>query len=362
MLILIIMVLLGLFLLLPFLTGFSPEPAELPKYLLFCFICIISLAWVNFKKILFTQLDWLFLIWLGVALISTLLNQNLSVGIFGQYYRYQGLLFYFLGWLLTFYLRQAISSKLLFPLLRLSGLIASFALICSLFAAKFGLPIYQLIPGRFAFTFGNPNFAGAYLALSAFFLPTSFLFLPILGMLATGSLSSLAGLIYLISTRFLKPKFSQLLFFIILIAGFVYPLLFSKSTFDQKHKVWFYSFQAFWQKPLLGWGRENTALAIASILPFTEFELHSVRIDKTHNLVLEQLVETGLVGLIVFLTLVKNIYESLRKNQPKYLPLLATYLLISQFNVINITTWLFFFLVFALSISIPRSDNLAKNS
>ncbi len=302
-----------------------------------------------------TKLDWLYLAWLSIGLFSSILNQNLHNALFGQYYRYSGLFFYLFGWFLSLYLRQHLNSKLVTKIIAISCLLASFGLLLGYLGNLLGLNIYQLISGRFAFTFGNPNFAGAFISLSAFFLPSFLLFIPALALLTTGSLSSASGFFYLLSAHFFPKNISNKIFIVILLAGFLYPLLLPVNSFDQKQKVWLYSFQAFLQKPLFGWGKENTATAIASILPDNEFQLKTVRIDKTHNLILEQLVETGLIGLILFLLICLNIYHQLAKNYPKYIPLFGAFILISQFNVINLTTWLFFFLLFSLAVQTKPS-------
>lgn len=74
----------------------------------------------------------------------------------------------------------------------------------------------------------------------------------------------------------------------------------SDSTVRARFNIWGMAFKAFSERPLLGWGVGNF------IIPFTKY--YDVRMfgnepwfDRTHNMPLEWLVATGIVGFLIYL-------------------------------------------------------------
>lgn len=70
--------------------------------------------------------------------------------------------------------------------------------------------------------------------------------------------------------------------------------------------IWRASLPLIAARPLLGYGPETTELAFAPVYPpqLVYYQGRGVAVDRLHNLLLDQAVSTGLLGLLVFLALV----------------------------------------------------------
>jgi len=82
--------------------------------------------------------------------------------------------------------------------------------------------------------------------------------------------------------------------------------LFSEMVSHARVTVWDAGFQAFKEKPILGWGPENFDVAFQSHFPaelFLPGYGGEVWFDRAHNSIVEQIVTTGIVGTTVWLTL-----------------------------------------------------------
>ncbi|MCD6219779.1 O-antigen ligase family protein [Candidatus Calescamantes bacterium] len=206
-------------------------------------------------------------------------------------------------------------------------------------------------------TFGNPNFFSAYLNI---LFPMSFLFslhhlrrkkiligVPslIISLLslsliyivrgraaATGTIAGILTLIIIYRRELLKNKrkivFSLCLFFIV--GGtfsYILPMQntikekfqedLEKGTLGIRVKIWQGTWRMILARPLVGWGL-GTFLIVYPDFRVPEYFLnpHAVNAtDHAHNELLEIWSETGIIGLIIFLTL---LLLSLREGKKKF--------------------------------------------
>lgn len=245
-------------------------------------------------------------------------------------------------------------------------------------------------------TIGNTSFMAAYLLFDVFFALILFLakrgrwqifaglslavMLPVLfTSSARGAIVSfLVSLFLLLLGAFLfsgkkKLKMTAWTAIIILVlSGSVLAVLqpsFAKDRVDgtlaameSRFVVWEKGWEGFKEKPVLGWGPENFIVVFSKnfnpcmFLPECGGEIW---FDRTHNIVLDTLVATGLIGLIsylaVFLAAVYSLFRVLSKITDRkniFIPLGLMALLFAYFfqNLLvfdMINTYLVFFLTLA---------------
>jgi len=255
-------------------------------------------------------------------------------------------------------------------------------------------------------TIGNTSFMAAYLLFNIFFAIALFLskrgrwqifsgislliMLPVLlTSTARGAIISFSlglGLLilgYLIFSQ--KKAFKRLalgivLFLIIIgISTAVFQPPFVKDKIesnlgDMKSRfvVWEKGWKGFQEKPILGWGPENfNNVFLKYFNPCMSLSEcgSEVWFDRTHNIVLDTLVTTGIIGLLSYLAVFGVAIIGLLKTLPKivdrkniFLPLTMAVLLIVYFfqNLLvfdMINTYLVFFLTLAfISFLINRTE------
>jgi O-antigen ligase len=257
-----------------------------------------------------------------VATLSWLLNGFEINGLIGESYRYQGLI---TTWsLIEWYLlskNMIMDGKNWLMVIRWTGLwLALLALVFPLM--------------------GNPNFIAAYLVLLASCINRWE------GKISSGvitwiSSSRSAGLAWIISILLsVRKKYLVL----IILAGVGLVFIFPKklpSHFDNRMIIWQKSVELVQKKPIFGWGPESFDRAFGMVLTANDFDLKNIRVDRAHNLVLDILANIGLSGLIVWLML---FYWLFKKGPKRERIFLCSFLIISNLNVINLNTWLLFYL------------------
>lgn len=157
----------------------------------------------------------------------------------------------------------------------------------------------------------------------------------------------------------------------------VYPRL-SISLFlnDARFSAWQIALRALKEKPLLGWGPENFSVGFDKhydpSLPYMN-DITSNWWDKAHNILLDIGVQTGILGIIIYLALFGIIFWQLQKTKQKEallanvienLPLmahgaqatLAAYLVANMFSFDSFSSYLLFFLLvgYALHLTLPN--------
>lgn len=364
------------FLLLPLITfKASYDPFEYPKVVLFVILMNTLLAilfWPlvrNFKKdSRLNKIDKFLLLLLFQLIISWGVNKFPGVSFWGQYYRYEGLIT--LGAYLVFYflISRLAKMDIIHSFIVSGGIFCSFYILISGVLFKvFHQPVYTF-NGRAAGTFGNPNFAAGFLALSFSYLvfhpkikPVIKIIMTLVFFLALLFTQSRSGLLafWAVLLMWLIKKFKYGLALtipvVVLSSIFIFKIIPRYSPFNNQLVIWQKSLVAINKRPWFGWGVERFDVAFyQSLIPNKDFDLYHIRVDKAHNEILEYGVTGGIVAMVVYLLLIANCLLSLFKHRDTLwywtnLSALIAYLVLSQLNVLNITEYVFFYLILAVA-------------
>lgn len=362
------------FLLLPFVKfSFSYDSSEYPKVILFIIIFNTVLAlklWTifnNSKKYLKSNLiDKLLILLVVLLLISWGVNGFPPVSLWGQYYRYEGLVT-LMAYLSFYFLISRFSEpRIIHLFVCLSAFVVSSYIFVYGLLFKVANLIVPTFNGRIAGTLGNPNFTAGFLALSypyLLFYPKlksiyKIIITPIffLALIFTQSRSGLLAFLVVI-VLFLLKKYKYGLIAAIPITFFLLAVLMTAiprySPVENQMAIWKKAVVAINQKPLFGWGVERFEVAFKNtLIPGKDFDFYNVRVDKAHNEVLEYGVVGGIPTMIVYISLLMTSLFFLFKGRNSIwyeanLFALVAYLVLSQLNVLNITEYIFLFLILA---------------
>jgi len=370
-----------LFLILP-LTIFPKlyDWAELPKAIVFILTINFTIGifmWdiipTLLKKIKQNRVLISLIVFYTVMFSTTIINSLSGKSIWGNYFRYQGLIMqihYLALVAILFYFQMENKILKITKIIAAAGIINCFIILIQSFLKIF------MFNNRAAAFLGNPNFAGGYLVISFIYLTSllktnkqlvlpSLLFL--VSLLLTQSRSAIiAFLVVLIIRVWAKSKNKRNLILALVFIALISTLaVFSfnrpVSSFDNRILIWQRSIKAFSQKPIFGWGIENFDLAFQSALKPSDFDFKNIRVDHAHNIFLAILINYGLLGLLAYLGLLYYLFYYLFKNKKdgwaatNFLALIA-FLIIGQFNVLNINEYLFFYLVVSAGVYYNRKE------
>jgi O-antigen ligase len=309
-------------------------------------------------KLLILLILWLIICW-GV-------NGFEAVSFWGQYYRYEGLITLWSLFVFYFLISRFTKTKILNQFITISGIINSiYITVWGILSQVFKLPLYTFYE-RTAATFGNPNFAAGFLALSYPFLLYSSKIKPRWKLIATsifltalyftqsrsGLLAFFTILILFLIKRY-KYRFVIIVPIFILAALTITKAIPRYSTFNNQFIIWEKAIIAISKKPFFGWGMERFGIAFQeTLIPNKDFNLYNLKVDKTHNEILEYGISGGIPALILYVFLLANCLINLLKQKlsPLYwlnISVLMAYFILSQLNVLNITEYLFFYFILA---------------
>lgn len=368
----------------------APVPFEIPRVDFFCrWIEILGLLGLfcslfNLKK---EKTDFkmllLVLLFLSIAVMSSLLGPNLSKSFWGNYYRGDGLwtLFHLVG--LYLFLSLYWRDSWLIPLFKtivLSSLAISLWTISSalnlILLKDTGIPNWF---GAVGVSFGQPNFLAGFLlvclpfygALHSLAKKRVYRLCIFIGIICNFSAiyfsQSRMGLfgIVLFLVGWLLINTNKKKYYIIGIFGllilFIGVALYSGhdranidnlSMAESRQRIITKGVLGYIQRPFLGWGWANFDYGFESVdWPF-KFTV-DVYVDKAHSSLLETLVTVGPIGLIIYLGIIAKTINNLRlKKDPlsRYLLFgLIVYLVHSQTNVISISEELFFWMFLGIA-------------
>lgn len=318
---------------------------EMPKvFLLYLFTVstLFLLLKSGYRLGKFSKAYWLYLAFLVWMIFTAILGLSVWQSFLGSYFRWQGII----TWICYFWL-FLISGKLLEDnhlkkqaclAILISSVVAALIAILQFILLWFLGDTSQLLySGRVISTFGQPNFLGAFLVMSLPF--TWYLFkqvtgltkifvtlgfiITILGILSTFSRSAYVGFILLALIwgiyhyRLLLAVITFLIVLFALLANLFPKLVYqewyrfqvdttSKWTAENRLVIVQKSIKLIDQKPLTGYGLENFSLAFPSVITTKDLGLKDIVVDSSHNLFLDLVVQLGLVGLILFLTLISS--------------------------------------------------------
>lgn len=346
---------------------------EFPKAIIFIYTAFLAFSLYGggilthkVTKVKFSALHIGLSVFLVVQLISSIIGVNLRQSLWGQYYRYQGLItlisYFLFFFLISQYKKINLSFEKIYKLIGVSGLITAFLVIAqAIIYLVLKFPIYTY-NGRMTALLGNSNFTSAFLTLSFIYLIFTnrtkkfnalYWFLFFAAILLTFSRSGLVAFLLASFLLFYPKKFEAKQIGVIVAIFLAVIMLFPKrdiSYFDRREIIWNKAVSAFLQKPFFGWGIENFEYAFKSQIKPNEFDLSKIRVDKAHNELLEILVTSGVVGLVVWLTItgyaLKKLWHYRQKEDFQInLIVLIVFIFLSQINVININSYLFYYLV-----------------
>lgn len=372
------------FLLLPLVT-FRPsyDPFEYPKVILFVISMNMMLAMMFWplvgklkKDLRLNNIDKFLLSLFFLLIISWGINKFPGVSFWGQYYRYEGLVT--IGACLIFYflLSRLAKMEIIHLFIVGGGIFYSlYILALGLLFKVFNQPVYTF-NGRMAGTFGNPNFAAGFLALSfpyiiyhpkiksiyKIVLTPIFLAALLFTQSRSGLLAFLTVLLLLLIKKY-KYGLALTIPIIILSLVLIFKIIPRFSPFNNQLVIWQKSLVAISNKPWFGWGVERFDVAFyQSLIPNKDFDLYHIRVDKAHNEILEYAVTGGIATMIVYLLLVITCIKNLLKQKQTLwywtnLSALAAYLVLSQLNVLNITEYIFFYLILAVSSRVEEKSD-----
>ena len=110
------------------------------------------------------------------------------------------------------------------------------------------------------------------------------------------------------------------------------------STWDTRNIIWTNGLKAIVKKPILGYGQENFEPVFPKNL--------GMNVDSAHNIFLQIVIETGFVGLALFLYI---LYLSSRsKNKMLNLSIL-TYIIVAFFNPVSVAEIAIFWFILGLA-------------
>jgi O-antigen ligase len=391
-------VLLGLILLTPLMVSkWFIQPFEVPKVIylrILVELALIFYLWLiikkpqyrpNFKNSLVISL----LIFTVILFVSGIFGVQFSKSFWGTIQRSGGIF----NWLhiLAFFLMLVSVLKEKRDWLKFLRLFSAISLIVAAYALaqKFGLGVYESGMDRVTGTIGNAALLsgylifGIYVYLYLFFsdlkslgwrtyylLAALFEFLVIAFSQTRGAMiglviSLLLLLIFLsLGRQSVSKKIKQSSrIILLLLVMFLGGLFIAKdSAFVKDHYLMrrfvnisisdttaqtrFYSWRGGWQawqdKPILGWGIENYNIAYNNYFDITFYD--QVRgetwFDRAHNTVVEYLTNTGIIGLIsylsIFIVLILALYKSRKNKQISYYQSATLFCLLAAYFIQNL--------------------------
>jgi tetratricopeptide (TPR) repeat protein len=146
---------------------------------------------------------------------------------------------------------------------------------------------------------------------------------------------------------------------------------FGEGTVHGRIVVWGIAWKGFLDRPILGWGPENFGLAFVKHYDpclGSRQCAPEVWFDRAHNIVFDTLAETGIVGLLAYLSMFAAVFYSLYKSQARgmagvaevaiFVALLTAYFLqnLTVFDMVVSYMMLFMVLGFAAYLYSSRRD------
>lgn len=346
---------------------------EFPKFI---FLVIFSLVFGNvlliqklFQKrvsIKLSKLDIAVLFFLLSLFVANISGVSFLDSMIGNAYRLQGFVTYLaLGYL--YFIVRVLSSKLIngifakllsLQLAALGGyLIAQFILV------KYSTLDISLFQNRFHGTFGNPNFAGAYLSMlfgyvlfwkdeksALYVLKPLILLAGGIAILLTDSRSAILATVILVICYFgmlLKNGRRWIILVGVLFVASAVSVIFLAlqysifekriSIWENREVIWKEGLTLFQQRPILGYGQENAVRIFPSNLHFS--------VDNMHNIFLEYALSAGVVGVLSYLTVVLLAMQK-HNNSGRFL--IVAFLITGFFNPLSISQLMLFWVVIGL--------------
>lgn len=302
---------------------------EVPKVFAFLTLGIILIFYLilNNGKIIFSKGDKFYLLWIFTLTISAVFGSDPKSSLLGGSYRHQGVIFYISLFLLIKFV------NLLSPVqkIKLYKYISITIIIESLLVA-FG---YKLG------TIGEINAVSGFLSIGLYFVyksfPSLFVVFPLIGIILNFSKSSLLSLIPYVLKR---SNLVVILFLLILI--FIIKPINNLSIFENRFVIWKHATSLIKESPFIGYGAESNEMIFRSQFAESGFPLSGLIIDRSHNLVFDITLWSGLIGFIFF---AKFVFERFKNNDSEKQKVLLSFLIFSMFQPLSVVHWILFALI-----------------
>lgn len=326
------------------------------SFLLFIFWIVETL---KFKKYFaFTKADIFYLLWLVVLLVSSIIGVHPFESIIGGSYRHQGVLFFFSLWVVgkTVSTLDKNSDSFLVRALSITIIVESLLM---LFQYSFG----KLYFGKPLGTIGEANAAAGFLAIGSGFLDANYLwaifivFVIFLTRSKSGLFAALVTNIYLLVGKVSKKKIIFLVSVVLMASiavGYIYLgnkiryLIAPASSLwhlesEDRVLIWRMGIDKILQKPIFGWGAESSEVVFYSSYKESGMPLLGIAIDRAHNLFLDILMWSGVVGLGFFLVWLWKIFKYIKRLNFKLA--FFAFLIFSFFQPLSIVHWILIIII-----------------
>lgn len=320
-------------------------------------LLLIALYTFRKQKLLFNHADFFFMLWIVLLTISSILGIHPIDSVLGNSYRHQGVLFFLLIWCVFFLIRNIYNKRDIILLQSFVMFVGILQVFIVLYQIIFRVNVFNYRPLG---TLGEPNALAGYLSLVSIFVLFSnkkrykhlvniFLFL---GVLLTSSKTGIIVFLiiyflYLINKIRVKryKYFATVLLIIsmlmsILITIKVYPNLFYEGKYENRPLLWSMALKASSHRLLIGYGAESTQTIYELSFIKEEMPLLNLNIDRTHNIFLDILLWSGLLGLATFLLWIGFSYKDLvGKDNFIGIACLTSFIIFASFHPVGVTHW-----------------------
>ncbi len=335
---------------LPFVTfGHIYEGAKIFVFWVGSFLLI--LYWLIKKRAEFIKVlnkwDVWYWIWILLLVTSSIFGIDPMKSIIGGGYRHQGVIFFIALWLVgkSFHLISK-KSKIIFN----NYFIIAVILQCLLVISQ-KLFNFDLTNGRPMGTFGEANAVSGFINLGLFFSQNMyFVILIFFSNLVLQSRTGIIMFLILITPLLFKSK---KIFILLIMLSLIIVIGFSldrknSSQFKFEDRGVFnkIAFSAISKRPIFGYGLESGDIVFEQEFKKIGINLEDLMIDRSHNLFLDILIWSGILGLIPFcIWLFGNLVEFYRARELKKSIAIIGILFFGILQPLWLVHWIMLFLI-----------------
>lgn len=340
------------------------EGTKVYLFLILSFLTVFDLLIFKIIKLIksLNKIDLIYLIWVGILLLSSLLGIYPIQSILGGSYRHQGVIFFFSLWViakLTLFqnekYKKVLEKVIIYSLLFQSILV----IVQTIFKIN-------LLNERAIGTLGEPNAVAGLFVLGIYF------FLKDKKKISDYSIIDyLILLIIFIATVLTKSRIGILSFCLVTILSFfsfhklrnvkrgllflLFGLIITLSLILIKRPISIYEDRIlFWKlainqiqkKPILGFGAESGEEVFNIAFKENKMPLYELIVDRSHNIIIDIILWSGLLGLSVFIYWLYKVFILLilSKETLKIYSIIG-FLFFSFLQPLGVIHWLFFILI-----------------